>query len=94
MQARYGAVFARPGTPVVELDEFRGKRLLVAGNSLVMVCLVKFTERWQVFVMMELVRVITRIVHKSYLVSRQRRGRVLISNGGTSWKAYSATRIE
>ena len=51
MQARYGAVFASPGTPVVELDECLGKRLLVAGNSLVMVCLVKSTERWLVFVM-------------------------------------------
>ena len=30
VQARYGAVFASPGTPVVELDECRGTGWLVA----------------------------------------------------------------
>ena len=44
-------VFARPGTPVVGQVVSRGISHLVAGNSPVMVCLVKSTERWLVFVM-------------------------------------------
>ena len=56
--ARFLPVFVRRslgegghGTPVVELDECRGTSRLIAGNSSVMVCFVKFSERWQVFVM-------------------------------------------
>ena len=51
VQARYGAVFASHGTPVVEQVESRGISRLIAGNSPVMVYLVKSTEGWRVFVM-------------------------------------------
>ena len=51
VQARYGAVFASPGTPFVKLDECRGKRWLVAGNSLVTVNLIEQAEGSRFIVM-------------------------------------------
>ena len=51
VQARYGAVFASPGTPVVEQDECRGIRLLVARNCLVTVQLIEQAERSRFVVM-------------------------------------------
>ena len=51
VQARYGAVFASPGKPFVELFECRGIRLLVVGNCLVMVQLIEQAERSRFVVM-------------------------------------------